>query len=297
MLRTHLADCEGTCPGCQPCPERHCGVCGREHVTVEGRGSDLTCVDCLRQCREDLQQVEELAALTPTEAVHRGINSEAAMLAGPTPDTPEQIEAFGHRNLARIGIDGKGLEVDERHPLWMLGTWEQLVRQHLDQPAPGEEKITIPGARAYLDRVLHVLAHDDWFAFEELARDARQCRARLEDVLHAGEREERGAPCHLCGRAHLVKAYGDEPADDRWTCPKCEQWFDEETYRSKVDGVYVQTADRLTASQIATTYRVPEGSVRAWASLGKVRRRGKDHLGRVLYDVADVVAKRDGVSA
>lgn len=308
LLRTHLAGCEDRCDGCQPCPERHCQVCGRTHVTSEGRGTDQTCADCLGVARDDLGLIADMSARMLAEAMRRSVNSDAAMLAGPAADYETwqrrrrlivDAAVFAdegsdeHRRLVALAEDCR----DEKHPLWVLGTWDFLVREHLDQPT--DERVTVAKSAAYLDGHLTRLAHDEGFDFAELSRDLRGCRGYLEDVLSEGEREERGAPCPTCGRSALVKHYGDTEADDRWTCPRCGQWWTERDYRAKVAGTYVAVADALTASQIAATYRVPEGSVRSWAVLRpgeerpRVRKRGRDQHGIQLYDVADVLAMRD----
>lgn len=292
MLRTHLRDCESaTCGGCEPCPERHCGLCGREHVTVDGRGDDQTCAACIGVVRHDLQRIEDMAAVTLIEATHRGVNSEAANLAGPVPASPDDFEAWGFKAMSAAMGRIPDLGPDPVHPTWVLGTWEMLVREHYAQPT--DERVTTSKARAYLDGHLHRLAQDPEFAFEELARDVRVCRGHLEDVLRFGERPDKGAPCPMCGRAVLVKDYGSDEAEDRWVCPKCDQWWTEDDYRSKVGGIYLTVAEVLTAGQIAETYRVPEGTVRRWASVDPKMRRGYDGQRRQLYDVARVLQKRD----
>lgn len=308
LLRSHLADCKGVCDGCQPCPERHCQVCGRAHVTSDGRGEDQTCADCLGATRETLAKITTMSARMLDEATQRGVNTEAAMLAGPAADyetwqrrrrlivnaaalAPERSPE--HRRMVALTSDCR----DEKHPLWVLGTLDFIVRDHLDQPT--DERVTVARSAAYLGGHLTRLAHDPEFDFADMARDLRSCCGYLEDVLSEGEREEKGAPCPTCGRGALVKHYGDTAADDRWTCPRCQQWWTERDYRAKVEGTYVAVADALTASQIATEYRVPEGSVRAWAvhrpgeEQPRVRKRGKDAHGLQLYDVADVKAMRD----
>lgn len=310
MLRQHQASCEtNTCQGCVPCAERHCGVCGRAHVTIGGRGTDQTCADCLGAARGDLAEITAMAGPRMLrEATLRGVDSEATMLAGPAAEPG--IWQRRHRlvtNAALAAPDDRHPAYrawkawlddcrDERHPLWVLGTWDRLVREHLGHDEP-DDQLTIAGAAAYLEQHLTRLAHDEGFAFEELARDLRDCRGHLEDVLHDGVREERGAPCPGCGRADLVKVWGDDETADRWTCPKCRQWWTEHDYRVRVAAVYVGVAPALTASQIHQAYRVNESTVRTWAQRGKVGRRGKDEQGRMLYDVADVLATRDSAAA
>lgn len=383
MLRTHVRDCEAAgCGGCQPCPERHCAICGHEHVTADGRGDDQVCAACIGEVRNDLRDIVNLTARLLPEAVHRGVNSEAASLAGPTQDTSETIEAYRWREMSAMWGRIPELDGDDQHPGWVLGSWEVVVRDHLSQPS--EARITIPSARDYLDGHLTRLAHDPAWCFEELARDVRRCRGHLEDVLHDSRKGQQGAPCPMCGRAKLEwitanpqrepcacgprptlkhaehgpcscpftarlvrterngkveetlvrvydfdgeepsvghahpredlacvacrreaewdqrhAAHGDDPDADRWCCPRCAVAYTEHDYRAKVEAVYVQTSDRLTASQIAATYRVPEGTLRRWAAQGDVRRHGYDGQRRQLYDVGDTLAMRDaaGVGA
>jgi len=231
----------------------------------------------------------------PTESFHRGVESEAAMLWGPTADP----EAWRHRAMS--AMMGRVPDAyladcrDEQHPDFVLGGWEQEYRDALDQPT--DLAATLPRVVDYLDRQLHVVATLEDPAFEDFARDVRGLRAHLEDVLHDGVREEQGAPCPACGEADLVLRHGEavDGSDDRWTCPRraCGQSWTEHDYRAKVAGTYVQVADRLTASQIRETYRVLEGTVRQWASRGQVAKRGKDPQGRQLYDVGEVLTMRD----
>lgn len=298
LRRTHLRDCNTSgCPGCEPCPERHCQKCQRHHVTVEGRGTDLTCIECLSETRTKLAGILTLCTRLLGEAIVRGINSEAAMLTGPAAD----VEIWGYRRMSALAgrIDPKWLddirEEDELHPLWILGTWEREVRNHLGQVlSPGSSKPTLTEARDYLHTQLHIVAHDETFAFEEMAEDIAKCHSHLEAILAEGDQVDDGAPCPVCGRAKLLKDYGEAPDDDvMWHCPKCDNWWTDENYRDKILGVYVGVADRLTASQIHETYRVPEGTTRSWAERGKVAKRGKDAQGRMLYDVEQVLAARD----
>jgi transposase-like protein len=308
LLRSHLPHCEtAACAGCQPCPERHCRRCGREHVTVDGVGTDQTCGACLLEARQSLEHcwiTPELLA----EALTSGVASEAAMLIGPAAEdlsvwqrrhrlivnaalaAPEHAHHPARRALAAWMADCR----DERHPLWVLGTWEALVREHLGHEADADERVTGAAARAYLDQHLTRLAHDPEFPFEDLARELADCRAHLEEAARNSRRPETGAPCTACGRADLVKDYGKTAEDQvKWTCPKCGQWWDDKTYRMKVGAAYLAHATVLTASEINAVYRVPEATVRSWAQRGHVHKRGFDGQRRQLYDVAEVLAKRD----
>lgn len=305
----HGDECPGDeCRGCQPCPERHCQVCGVSHVTVDGRGSDETCAGCLSETRDDLGAIVELSGHTLAEAVHKGVDSEAAMLAGRAIDTPEGIEAWNHRAMSAAMGRIPELDVtDERHPLWVLGTWEMLIREHLDQPS--EARITVWRAADYLGGHLTRLAHDPEFAFDELARDLRRCRGHLEVVLHDGEQVEHGAPCLKCETVRLHRIYRgrelpwsskDEPRhamEDGWACPRCRGWSNPDQYRLAVTNEHRERANWLTDADMEARTRVPAATVRSWArSTGdgsKPRVRKRRDSERTVYSVEDVIRERD----
>lgn len=293
----HNPNCDNTtCRGCQECPERHCTVCNREHVTVDGRGTDQTCGPCLTTIRDNLREITTLTEHLLDEAINKGVNSDAADLAGPAIRTYEGIEAFEYRRMSYLMGRIPQLEQDDQHPLWILGTWETVVREHLNQPANPADRITLPDARDYLDRQLFTIAHDPNFPVDELADDLKDCRNHLENVLHEGTRTETGAACPACGGANLVKDYGQDPDDEiRWRCPRnsCGQWWSDPDYRVKVQATYIRHATALTASQIHDVYRIKPGTLRQWANRGTVTRRGKNASGQQLYDVATALAARD----
>lgn len=266
MLRTHVRDCNASgCEGCMPCEEVHCADCGRRHV------EELRCASCVGTVRGDIGLIVQLSARLLPEATHRGVNSEAAMLAGPAANA----EAFSNLNVsARAGrIDGSLLvdNRDEPHPAWTLGTWDMLVRELLDQPTA--LRITVERAADYLRGQLTELARRDDFAWEELARDVRQCRGHLEDVLRDGDKSEQTrVPCLDCG-TRLVCKYADAAASDHHQCPSCRRRYDAgEFARAKAEWLYEdEGADRFVpiGDACAATGR-PEFTVRTWLRRGTV---------------------------
>lgn len=295
----HYDECtDPGCDGCWPCRERHCLSCGRRHT-------DTTCVTCLGAARADLTEIVRLCGYPLVEEMlTKGSASEAAMLLGPAAD-PAAWQALAVRTSM---VDAKAAQAyledcrDEQHPLWGLVWIENEWRDAFGQPTT--VRASIPRAAAYLASMLHVVAGTlvmpDGSQAPEFS-DARQrlaaCRSHLEDVLSEGVRREVGAPCPKCGKGALVKSWGNTEGEDRWQCrhPKCRAWWTDHDYRVKVVATYERHADALTASAVARVYRVPEGSTRAWASAPKheVRKRGRDANGLQLYDVADVLARRD----
>lgn len=230
----HDDGCGGEgCGGCLPCPERHCAVCGKEDVTYEGRGNDQTCAECIGFIRDDLNSILAMSARLLGEAIQRGLNSQAAMLSGPSADP----EAWGYRRMSALAgrIDPSWLEdcQDELHPTWVVGTWEMLVREHLCQPAT--LRLTLTEAVDYLDGHLTRLAHDAEFPIEEIGRDLRACRSHLENVLSDGVRAERtrvtctNVECRR--RPRLERRYGQEVRNDVWACPSCGMTYNDREYR------------------------------------------------------------------
>ena len=84
-------------------------------------------------------------------------------------------------------------------------------------------------------------------------------------------------------------------ARDEWSCPACQTTWTDAEYRMRIGTDYLDVADRLTASQIQARYRVKPGTLRQWVARGRVRQRGRDDSGRLLYDVGQVRAMRDNI--
>jgi hypothetical protein len=240
------------------------------------------------QVRQHIIGIQAMCERLLTEAAHKGVNSEAAMLNSKTanPEAWRQRRRYGY-------LDNLADRLGDNHPMWVLGTWDLLIIEHLNH-AHRTQQVTLETAAAYIKTNLTDLARDDEFPFKELADDIRHCHEHLEDVLRDGDRPEKGAPCPACGGPALVKEYGSEDELDMWVCPsaRCHQVWRERDYRTMIDGIYVEVADWLTGVQIEAKYRVRAGTVRQWANRGEVQKR-KTHEGQTEYDVASVLRMRD----
>lgn len=297
----HYDECEGgKCLGCFPCvprsdsgdPLAHCTA--RHRCTNHIADHELTCPQCLAKTRGAMSEVLTMTGLLPEEAEEKGVDSEAANLAGPADPigwSERKVHASANGYLHTLEDD------DPHHPLAVLGRWDMMLREDYDQPT--RERLTVASAVDYLDRTLYRFANDDEQDFPLFVRDVAACKAHMEAVLHDQVGGQRGAPCHLCSEPApaLQLRHNDQDfsgATDWWQCPQQREhrWTVGE-YRLRVSTDYRAHADRLTAPDMRVQYRVPEASVRAWASKGEVRRRGRDDSGRQLYDVADVVKRRD----
>jgi hypothetical protein len=271
------------CDGCAPCTRRHCGTCGHRHV------EQLTCPVCVGEAREHLSAIRTNARHLLGEAVHRGVESEAAHLEGPA----AQPEAWRQRR--RHGFRPHEDDVvGETHPLWVLGTWDLLVTEHYDHHRTG--RVSVDSAAAYLAVNLSELAQDEDFAFEDLARDLRSCSGHLEDVLHDSAQADTGAPCMTCG-VPLERTWGKLQAGDGWRCPRCRVTSTEEQYRFAVMQLHRDEAAWLTDRDMELRTGVKATTVRSWARASLVAKRLD--AGRTVYDVAHVldVARGKGLIA
>lgn len=275
--------------------ERTCQIdrC-RNHVTADGRGTDLTCATCLGRTRQRVAAIVVMSTALLGEAIKagaRGLTSEAFALAGPAADP----EAWGYRRMSALAqrIDPGWLDdqIDMHHPAWVLGTWAREIREHLTLDAT--PRPTLTEAAALLDQHLTRLAHDPDFAYTELDDDIRLCHDHIERVLHLDEHHDRGVKCPECEDARLRKEYADDERDDRWVCSACRQWWSDKDYRTRIADDLVEYAPTLTLTDMATRVRVAASTLRTWAQREVIKPVGRDHNGRKTYDVKAVEAARD----
>lgn len=274
--------CDGE-SGCLECPQTHCLMCNKDHARA-------ICTHCLADAREDLHAIIQLSGNLAGEAIIQGVVSQALMLAGPVADP----EGWRHRALsAMVGrIDAAYLEDcrDERHPLWTLGTWEQIWREFLDHFT--EAPITVLSAAQYLDMQMGYMADQLDPAFDEFARELSSCRTYLEDVLRDGIREERTrVPCVDCG-ARLVKVFAQKAADDRWECRtrSCGRTYNAEEYaRASHYHLSDDRADKFVkVSEALGMIDRPEVTLRAWMANGSVKTDRDARTGGLLVWWPDV---------
>jgi ribosomal protein L37AE/L43A len=220
----HFDGCDDpACKGCYPCvprsdtgdPLEHCA--GRNHCTEHIPADVLVCARCVGKIRDALADIEKLHAKMLDEAVHRGVESEAANLAGPATDP----EAWSWRKAAALhnGTLAAMDDDDEHHPYSVLGRWDLMIRE--DYGPPTDALVSVPAAVAYLDGQLDRLANDPAQDFGDFAADVLRCRAHLEAVLHdhgAGDRANVG--CFDCGGT-LERRLTRHGFDDVWTCRDC----------------------------------------------------------------------------
>lgn len=274
-------------------------TCGRDVTPPE-----LTCPTCIGRTRRDLTDIVTLAALMPTEAERRGVNSEAAYLAGPASDPYTTTARRVYVARTTGALLGAMDDDDPHHPLTVLGTWEMMIRD--DYGHPSHERITIASAAGYLDRMLHRLANDpeqDWALFAE---EIAACRKHLEQIAHNQRLDgDVGAECFMCGNGNVEKKHGERRhikaphrhtgcvrgdkdgycrdaanhriPDDWWEClnKKCRTKYSPQDYEQRGRARYLLLASELTLADMADRFSLPYSTLRRWASKTRTQREGE----------------------
>lgn len=257
----------------------------------------------------DLREIERMYADLWTEALHHADDpsnipgGDAMVMLAPGAD----VEAFGYMQLSAIlgridpHIIEEVIDGDIEPPLSFLASWVDLIREERGQP-PTERRAGIDGEIRYLRGALDWMTALDedgqpwWIAIEDFAIQLRRVRRALEVVLRDGEQVDFGAPClnDGCGRP-LLKLWGIDAHTDRWRCIPCERWYNHDEYKMAVKQAYLLKAEWLTTDDLHAVYRVSAGSVTSWASGEKatVRKRLDQATGRMVYNVEDVVTRRN----
>lgn len=288
VVGRHDADCDAEdCKGCAECPEEHCRVCGIAH----GRG----CAECLAETRGNLWEIVKLTGALPAEAIAKGVESEAAMLWGPATDWERWGHVQASIRVGRIPADWCEVADSERHPLYVLGSWDAMVRDVLEHEEP-ESVVTIGEAARYIDMQLTYLAGFADLPFEDMARDLRACVGHLEAVLHDGIQRDTGAPCMDC-RIPLVREWGLLVAADGWRCPRCKEFRSDEDYRLNVAQVHAEKAEWLTAGEVEVLTGIKPAALRKRVERGDVK--SQRDSGRTVYranQIPEVVACRPAIA-
>lgn len=260
---------------------------------------DRVRVDIARDLRAIKDMFDRLREAAIRNANDRDLpGGDAMIMLGPIAD----IEAFGYRRmsavLGRTDPDSveEMLKEDTVPPLLFLAQWSDIVRAARDQPT--DLKATIDREVAYLRSSLDFMFSTDadgdmvFLEVEDFANGLHGIVTAMENVLREGERADTGVPCMNCGQA-LVKSWGDEADEDRWHCRPCDEWSTHDQYMLAVRTDYLKHASWLGADDMEAQWRIPRGTLHSWASRGHVAKRIDVHTGRMLYNVAAALKRRD----
>lgn len=267
-----------------------------------------------------LRKIETCAVELHLEALHHAADHDMpggiplAMISpgAARQDWDERYEAALDENPnTMFELDDDGNEIGSATNVEaVIKFWERAWREELDQPT---------GLRWTLSRAVDYLRGQTSTIVSGTVRphfgqlpiayidDLRRLVRAMEVALSAAVAFETGAPCMSDGcegkplrrRLDLHPDKDKRGQRDHWTCRTCERSYDEIEYRLAVKQAALREAEVLTATDIEMTYRVPQGSLRAWAAMKRpdgsplVRKQGRDESGRTLYNVADTLACRD----
>lgn len=186
----------------------------------------------------------------------------------------------------------------EEHPLNVLESWTRMIREERGQPT--NEPATISRELTYLhgslDWTLRITDNNEpaWPLVFEMRGELHALVRSMERVVHDGPQIDRGVGCLECGQ-ELLKIWGIDPGTDRYVCtaPECGKRYNPEEYMDAVERSYLLNAEWLTAGQAAAVYRKPAGTILSWVQRGYVRKKKHPEFKRMVYNVADIVARRD----
>lgn len=206
-------------------------------------------VDPVVAVARDLTEIVELAGHLEDQAEHKANDPEylpggSAMVAlGPVAN----LEAWEHQFEARerLGRDHDHVRDEDDQwepPLQTLCFWSEQWRA--EHGAEYGKRPTIASEAAFIRWALD-WAWDNEIHWDDFARDIARCRTRMENLLYAGDRAERGVPCMYdeCGGVRLVRklapkrdAEGEKVWDfTDWHCPRCKRSWDNDAYWRNVN--------------------------------------------------------------
>lgn len=261
----------------------------------------MTTESPLVKVARDLREIETLHEALIAQAIQKA--SDRLMPGGPAmvalapvaspDDWSETLAAVEFRHLATCDKldhtrcqyaqhveDEDGVET----PLQTLLFWSEAWRARF-----GYELGRRPTMRTEANFLRGCLewAWDNEPAWDDFRKDIGDARTRIENLLLAGVRAERGAPCMYdeCRGSRLVRKlepFRNEQGEkgwrhSNWHCPKCHRQWDEDAYsrhvtaaheRTKFEVIYGETW--CSVEYAARHIGRPQGTVRAWLSRGRL---------------------------
>lgn len=251
----------------------------------------------------DLREMENLYQALLVQAIHHARaridgtslpGGEAMVALGPV-GSPEQWQEWVtsdeyHHFAVCPKLDHTRCHFAERvddedgiePPLQTLLFWSEQWR--IEHGYPLESRPTITSEVRFLRWALEWAWRSlpEWADFE---RDVEDARKRLENLLMAGERAERGAPClyETCKGARLVRKLVPKRGKDGektwdfsdWHCPKCKRSWDNKRYAAMVTAAHeaakfedIAGETWCTTDYAARQVQRSESTIRQWLHKG-----------------------------
>lgn len=145
-----------------------------------------------------------------------------------------QFDAYEREALAAdesLKDSQPDLSHEDPDDLWpaseLLTWWSEDYRQRLGMTYEGWRPTLVSEAKFLRNHDVAEWIWNNEAHWSDYAADVERAKAKLENILHEGDRSERTAVvCDRCddGR-RLIRVWGDEPDQDRWKCPGCKHLF------------------------------------------------------------------------
>lgn len=246
------------------------------------------------QIARDLTAIVSMYHRLRFEAVYKFADKEnpggdPLLMSLPAANLREWEEIFDEAEATEYRTEGERKkavayvqdQTAELHPLLVLATWEDALRDELGVPT--RERATVGKSTGYLRSAIPWIfdTNDDgdvnFSAVDQLMDDLARCKSMLENLLKDGERFERTeTPCDAvdCSKPNLVKIYGDDDEPDFFKCPKCKKRFEHDEYvKTRKLHMFSESADRawIDISAAAKSIERSQFTIRQWM---KVADRG-----------------------
>lgn len=273
---------------------------------------------------QNLRTIEDLYRALLVQAIHKANShlmpgGEAMVALAPVAspsEWEERVEAAEHYHLAtcpkldhsRCRYAEHVGDEDGREPiLQTLVFWAEAWRAEwgysLDRrPTVATEVNFLRGALNW--------AWENVTEFDDFAADIRDAKSRLENLLMAGVRAERGAPCMYdeCKGARVLRKmtpYRDAAGEKAWRwsdwhCPRCKRSWDEDRYAANVAAAHWSTQVEMVGGETwcsvkyaARHAELPESTIRAWVTQSKKQERPVD-LTYPIVTACLVLGRREG---
>lgn len=134
------------------------------------------------------------------------------------------------------------LAEDEHHPLYVLSSWVDVIREERDQPtglAPTMSRC-VDYLAGCIDWCLRVDEFGDleWLAIDQMLIELHDVERAMENVLIEGLRAERtrvNCVAEECqSKPRLIKIYGAQARWDEFKCPDCGARYTPEKFRDAI---------------------------------------------------------------
>lgn len=185
----------------------------------------------------DLREIERLAGELHAQAVDDSGSKlmpggKAMVALAPV----SSIEAWEHRqeSTERTGKAYTNAEDEDPDDIWpplqTLAFWTEQLRR--DRGEDYGQRPTLVSEAGYLRFLLPVLWETE-LGWDDMCADIRRARARLEDIVHDGQRaEQMRVTCPKCDEAPRLIRIHDWPeyGEDGYKCSACRERFDQDAY-------------------------------------------------------------------